>query len=225
MITHEQIVNLIIDNIEGGYYHPDMKPYLKGGEEMKDSGETMYGIDRKNGAPLYTVGTPQAIEFWQIIDSNFGSHHADTSYYNDKADGNKKMPAAVGKQLRPLAAAIIKSGFERNLKFLSDGAKKMVLNNPRLLLQFIYATYNGSGFFHTFANVMNAAYSNGERSAKAFWDLIQDKRRSYGGQYAKGADKLDGLLNKVEGGSGSSWFWWLLAGVGAFLLISKIAKK
>lgn len=227
MITHEQIVNLIIDNIEGGYYHPDMKPYLKGGEEMKDSGETMYGIDRKNGAPLYTVGTPQAIEFWQIIDNNFGSHHADPSYYNDKADGNKKIPAAVGKQLRPLAAAIIKSGFEKNLKFLSEGAKKMVLNNPRLLLQFIYATYNGSGFFQTFANVMNAAYANGERSAKAFWDLIQDKRRSYGGQYAKGADKLDGLLNKVEtgGSSGSSWFWWLLAGVGTFFLISNLTKK
>lgn len=226
MITHEQIVNLIIDNIEGGYYHPDMKPYLKGGDEMKDSGETMYGIDRKNGAPLYTVGTPQAIEFWQIIDNNFGSHHADPSYYNDKADGKKKIPAAVGNQLRPLAAAIIKSGFERNLKFLSEGAKKMVLNNPRLLLQFIYATYNGSGFFQTFANVMNAAYANGERSAKAFWNLIQDKRRSYGGQYAKGADKLDGLLNKVEtGGSGSSWFWWLLAGVGAFVLISNLTKK
>lgn len=228
MITKEKIIYLIIDNIEGGYYHPEMKPLLKGGEEMKDSGETMYGIDRKAGAPLYTVGTPQAVQFWQIIDNNFSSHHSDTSYYNDKADGKKKIPAAVGNQLKPLAAAIIISGFEKNLRFLSEGAKKMVLNNPRLLLQFIYATYNGSGYFQTFANVMNAAYSNGERSAIAFWNLIQNKRRSYGGLYAKGANKLDALLDKVEdGGSsgGTGWLWWLLAGVGTFFLISKIAKK
>lgn len=228
MITKEQIIYLIIDNIEGGYYHPDMKPLLKGGEEMGISGETMYGIDRKAGAPLYTVGTPQAIKFWQIIDNNFGSHHSDTAYYNDKANGQKKIPAAVGNQLKPLAAAIIISGFEKNLRFLSEGAKKMVLNNPRLLLQFLYATYNGSGYFQTFANVMNAAYSNGERSAIAFWNLIQNKRRSFGGLFAKGANKLDALLDKVEDGSssgGTGWLWWLLAGVGAFVLISNLTKK
>lgn len=223
-MTREKIVNLIIDNIEGGYYHPDMKDYLRNGDRLGISGETMFGIDRANGAPLFATGTPYAIQFWQIIDDNFGSHHADTSYYGDKADGRMKTPASVGERLRPLAAAMISDAFDRNSQFLSEGALHMVLNNPRLLLQFLYATYNGSGNFKTFANVMNAAYANGERSATAFWNLIQEKRRSKGGLFAEGADKLDAIAATLPDGSGSGWLWWLLGGIAVTLLISKMKK-
>jgi hypothetical protein len=30
--TATKYVTIIIDNLEGGYYHPDMKPKLKNGE-------------------------------------------------------------------------------------------------------------------------------------------------------------------------------------------------
>ena len=100
----------------------------------------------------------------------------------------------------------------------------MVLNNPRLLLQFLYATYNGSGNFKTFANVMNAAYANGERSATAFWNLIQEKRRSKGGLFAEGADKLDAIAATLPDGSGMAWLWWLLGGIAVSVLISKMKK-
>lgn len=222
-MTRENIVNLIIDNIEGGYYHPDMKDYLRNGDRLGISGETMFGIDRVNGAPLFATGTPCAIQFWQIVDDNFGSHHADTSYYGDKADGTMKTPASVGERLRPLAAAMISDAFDRNSQFLSEGALQMVLNNPRLLLQFLYATYNGSGNFKTFANVMNAAYANGERSATAFWNLIQEKRRSKGGLFAEGADKLDAIAATLPDG-GSGWLWWLLGGIAVSVLIYKMKK-
>lgn len=222
-MSKEDIVYLIIDNIEGGYYHPDMKSRLTNGDALGNSGETMYGIDRVNGAPLFANGTPQAVQFWQIVDTNFGSHHADTAYYNDMADGRKKTPASVGAQLKPLAAAMIINAFEKNAQYLSEGAREIVFNNPRLLLQFLYATYNGSGNFQTFANVVNAAYSNGERSAMAFWNLVQDARRNKGGLFAVGADRLDAIAATMP--SGNSWIWWLLGGGLAVLLISKIFKS
>lgn len=223
-MTREDIVYLIIDNIEGGYYHPDMKDLLQGGDNLGISGETMYGIDRTNGAPLFTTSTAEAVKFWQIVDQYFADHHGDASYYNDMADGRKKTPASVGAQLRPLAAAMIINAFETNSQFLSPGAREIVFGNPRLLLQFLYATYNGSGNFKTFADVMNAAYANGERSASAFWDLIQTARRNKGGLFSAGADKLDAIGATLPESNGGNWFWWLLGGAAAILLITKIAK-
>lgn len=226
-MSREEIVYLIIDNIEGGYYHPDMKSKLKNGDALGISGETMYGIDRTNGAPLFTTGTPQAVQFWQIVDDNYATHHADTAYYNDKADGAKQIPASVGAMLKPLAAAMIVDAFERNSQYLSSGAREIVFNNPRLLLQFLYATYNGSGNFKTFADVVNAAYSNGERSAVAFWNLVQAARRNKGGLFAVGADKLDAIAASMpeDSDGGGNWILWLLGGGLALLLISNIVNK
>ena len=62
----KQITNMVIDSLEGGYYHPDM---LKDGR-VKDarygaSGETMFGIDRLAGN---SDKTPQGKAFWKIMD-------------------------------------------------------------------------------------------------------------------------------------------------------------
>lgn len=222
-MNQKKIIYLIIDNIEGGYYHPDMKAKLKNGERMLDSGETMYGIDRKAGAPGFTTGTQSAVEFWQIIDQVFGSHHSDTGYYGDKADGTKKVSADVGLRLKPLAADMIIKQFEKNIQFLSDGARRMVYANPRLMLQFLYATYNGSGNFQLFADVMNAAYANGERSAEAFWDLIQAKRRAKGGHFAEGADKLEGVAAQLDSNR-KSLGWLLLGAVVGYFTVKSFKK-
>lgn len=222
-MTHKDIIYSIIDTIEGGYYHPDMQSKLRGGDRMGRSGETMYGIDRKNGAPLFTTGTPSAILFWQVIDANFGAHHGDTSYYGDKADGRMKTPSTVGVQLRPLTAAMIEDAFIKNLQYLSDDAQRIVLNDPKLLLQFLYATWNGPGNFKKFADVINAAYSNGERSAEAFYNLIQDARRARGGLFAEGADKLDAIAATLPGNG--SWFWYVLGAGLTLFLISKLVKS
>lgn len=212
-----KIVNLIIDNIEGGYYHPDMQSKLKGGEAMGISGETMFGIDRKNGAPQFTTKTPEAVAFWQLVDANYGTHHGDTSYYGDKADGTKKVAAPVGANLRRYVKAMILDAYDDYDKYLSDGAKKIVENDPRLFMQFLYAVWNGPGNFQKFADVLNAAYSNGERSAQAFWNLVQEARRAKGGLFADGAAILERIKHQLpESGSGSGGIWWLL---GAMLVV------
>lgn len=223
-IIHK-IINLIIDNIEGGYYHPDMQSKLKGGENMGISGETMFGIDRKNGAPQFTTKTPEAVAFWQVVDANFGTHHGDTSYYADKADGTKHVAASVGSQLRSYVAKMILDAYYDYCKYLKDGAKQIVENSPRLMLQFLYAVWNGPGNFQKFANAVNDAYNSGERSAQAYWNLVQSARRAKGGLFATGADKLDVLAGYLPSiGGGLSILWWLLGGL-AVLGIGYFALK
>lgn len=223
--TKTKIINLVIDNLEGGYYHPDMKDKLRGGERMLDSGETMFGIDRKNGAPQFTTKTPEAVKFWQLVDANFSTHHGDTSYYGDKADGNKKTPAAVGSQLRKYVKSMILDAYDDYNDYLSDGAKKIVESDPKLFMQFLYAVWNGPGNFQRFANLVNAAYSNGERAAQAFFDIVQTARRKKGGLFAEGADKLDALATQLPSGGGFGWLLWLGLGIFAVTFLTSKSKK
>lgn len=223
--TKTKIINLVIDNLEGGYYHPDMKDKLRGGERMLESGETMFGIDRANGAPQFTTKTPEAVKFWQLVDANFSTHHGDTSYYGDKADGTKKTPAAVGSQLRKYVKSMILDAYNKYNIYLSDGAKKIVENDPKLFMQFLYAVWNGPGNFQRFANLVNAAYSNGERAAQAFFDIVQTARRNKGGLFAEGADKLDALATQLPSGGGWGWLLWLGLGIFAATLLTSKSKK
>ena len=216
------LTNAIIDNIEGGYYHPDMKSNLRNGDRLGDSGETMFGIDRRAGAPQFTTKTTDAVAFWNLVDQYYGTHHSDAAYYGDKADG-RRVPANVGIQLRHYVSEMIEDAYDDWNDYLSDGAKRIVENDPRLMLQFWYAVWNGPGNFQKFANLVNAAYSNGERSALAFWNLIQNARRSRGGLFAEGADKLDAIAAGLPGTS-SNWLLWLLGGGLAALLIYNISK-
>lgn len=216
------LTNAIIDNIEGGYYHPDMKSNLRNGDRLGDSGETMFGIDRRAGAPQFTTKTADAVAFWNLVDQYYGTHHSDAAYYGDKADG-RRVPAIVGIQLRHYVSEMIEDAYDDWNDYLSDGAKRIVENDPRLMLQFWYAVWNGPGNFQKFANLVNAAYSNGERSALAFWNLIQNARRSRGGLFAEGADKLDAIAAGLPGTS-SNWLLWLLGGGLAALFIYKISK-
>lgn len=211
--TASLLINEIINRIEGGYYHPDMKAKLRGGENMLSSGETMFGIDRANGGNINT--SAEGVAFWNLIDANYSDKHGNTAYYNDMADG-KKIPANVGKQLRQYVEQIIMNLFNTNVRFLSDGAKKIVLSSPELLLQFLYACWNGSGNFQKFANIVNAAYQNGERNAKQLYNLVQEARRSRGGLWKKGADKLDVIVANLRKSKG--WLWLALAVLGIYLI-------
>lgn len=222
-MTADTLITYIINNIEGGYYHPDMKDKLRGGEALGISGETMYGLDRKNGAGSAVTNSDAGQNFWRLIDANYGTHHADTTYYGDMADG-RRVPAVVGSQLKAYTQTIIKTMFDDYAgRYLSPGAKAVIMSNPQLQLQFLYAVWNGPGHFQTFANLVNAAYANGTRAAGALYQLVSDARRKKGGLFAIGADKLDAICNKYLGGvpssGGGSWWPWLLGGFALYLIL------
>jgi hypothetical protein len=72
--TEDDIMNVIRDYVEGGYYHP-VTWYINGegtknGFDVYDrSGETMFGEDRAAGQ---TEGTASGAAFWAYIDTQSG---------------------------------------------------------------------------------------------------------------------------------------------------------
>lgn len=231
-MTLNDYLILIIDNLEGGYYHPDMKSKLRNGERLGDSGETMYGLDRKAGAGLYVSGPGK--KFWEVVDQYYTPHHGDASYYQDKADGKKSdIPATVGKTLKELASQTMLPLFPKYCDlYMTPEVKRIVTNDPALTFQFLYACWNGQGNFRNFANAVNQAFANGTTDPRQLYEVVQAKRRGKNDQYgifAAGADIIDrivnsGVLKPVGSGNGGGWLWLILGGLALFGIV-KIAKK
>ena len=135
------INNIVIDKLEGGYYHPNMRlrnpvKFAKYGNSV----ETMFGIDRVAGDAINKTAAGK--KFWQLIDN---------------ADAKNKWPwlfmgGNLEQELRDLVVKIIYPEFTylKN-KYLSKKAQELIFEDPRLLFHFIYATWNGSGWFQKFA--------------------------------------------------------------------------
>jgi hypothetical protein len=147
---YRYIGSLIIDQLEGGYYHPDM---LADGR-VKDSrygssGETMFGIDRKN---FGANNTAAARQFWSIID---GANARKTWPWNYKG-------GTYGPSLKAAAADMIYPEYDKfAAKYLSSKSRGIVESDDRLLYNFMYATWNGAGWFQRFASDFNKAVDSG----------------------------------------------------------------
>lgn len=165
------ILMKVIKLNEGGYYHPDMlkdgrlKPSARNLSLYRSSGETMYGIDRLAGKDL--SNTPAGRRFWAVI---------------DKANARKKWPwnypgGDLAPILLPLAADVMKPEVDRMFKlYLTPETRAIVEKDNRLLYHFIYAVWNGEGWFKGFARIVNAAVSNGMKDTNKLWDIAIDSR-------------------------------------------------
>jgi hypothetical protein len=133
--------DLVIDNLEGGYYHPRFF-YSLSDPRYSKSGETMFGIDRKNAG--FVLNSPSGKEFWKIIDEN--SKNWRWNYFG----GSKE------ERLKELAAEIMFPAFiTYQNNFLNEEAAQKVSKDDRLILHFVYATWNGAGWFRKFARDIN----------------------------------------------------------------------
>jgi peptidoglycan hydrolase-like protein with peptidoglycan-binding domain len=185
------MVNLVIDKLEGGYYHPDM---LNDGR-VKDrrysgSGETMFGLDRRAGN---NESTSEGREFWAYIDSlNARSNWK----WNYMAKDNPE----VGSKLRVLAANYIKPFYGKNMKrFLSPEAAAIVNNYAPLTFNFIYATWNGEGWFERFAKPINKSIESGNIDPKSLNDLVNQVRAGSGSSLiSQGAPKVASITNALS---------------------------
>lgn len=133
--------DIIINNLEGGYYHPRFF-YSLSDPRYSKSGETMFGIDRKNAGSI--INNPEGREFWSIIDQN-----SQNWKWNTFGGANED-------ELKELAAEIMFRPFKTysNL-WLTKEARERVLEDDRLLIHFIYASWNGAGWFKKFARDIN----------------------------------------------------------------------
>lgn len=157
-MNFEQATIQVILNLEGGYYHPDM---LKDGR-VKDarygtSGETMYGLDRKAGGPNISACAP-CVVFWSLLDKA----NARTNW-----KWNYIPPEPLKTQLLKLTVEIMRPLYERNLNnYLPEKEIQKIINSDgRLMFHFIYASWNGPGWFRGWAREVREAYSKGVTKA------------------------------------------------------------
>jgi hypothetical protein len=162
------ITGLVIDGLEGGYYHPRMRANMKPSDQkiMGDSGETMFGLDRKHGAQLAKY--PEWAQFWHIIDN------AQPPYWKHYYRGGILEP-----KLKALTARIMYQWFlELSAKYLTPASMKAIANDERLMIHFSYAAWNGQGWFQKFAKVVNQAVKEGKNKDQV-WNAAISSRTGH----------------------------------------------
>jgi hypothetical protein len=190
----------VIRELEGGYYHPDMK--VKNPTKFKvmgESGETMYGIDRLKGSPA-TTHPPAARQYWATIDSQNARKNWGHLYI---------PPPPLRDTLIYLAALVMEPEFNRmmnrkkNNGITNPDLRKVVLSHDPLLFHFIYAAWNGGGWFEGWARIINAAWNGGMTDPRKLTKLMVAKRldntgvignRSNNGLIAQGGEKIAKIL-------------------------------
>jgi len=175
----------VINNFEGGYFHPKM--YFENPSKFSvygTSGETMYGLDRHAGFDLFYKGKRKASnvrENLKFIESNKYEYKNEASkkFWSliDSLDAKNKWewnyPGGTNRNtLINLASEIIYPEFLRlSNVYLDENSQKIVFSNPKLLFHFIYATWNGAGFFKFYANELNKAV----KASKNVNTIVQDQ--------------------------------------------------
>lgn len=159
----------VILNLEGGYYHPNM---LTDGR-VKDSrygssGETMYGLDRKAGGAAVSSCGP-CKQFWGILDQNGAPN---------KWKWNYIPPDPLKTQLLDLAVQIMEPLFNKSLNSYipEKEIQDVIKSDGRLLFNFIYAQWNGPGWFQGWAKDVREAYKSGVKDSGALTALFVRRR-------------------------------------------------
>jgi|694.fasta_scaffold28521_15 hypothetical protein len=164
------IQNIVIDKLEGGYYHPNMK--LRNPKKFAkygNSGETMFGIDRVAGDAINK--TVAGKKFWKLIDDADAKNKWSWLYMG----GNLETP------LKDLVTEIVYPEFiYLEKKYLSKKAQELIFKDPRLLFHFIYATWNGSGWFQKFATDFSKKVASGETNLDKLVKYMNDLRTTEG---------------------------------------------
>jgi len=194
IVDFDRIVSQVIDELEGGYFHPKMKEKNPSKfAAYSSSGETMFGLDRHAGHSLYystprkeagvmtnlkhieageyQYRSPEAKEFWETIDAADAKNKWSWNYRGGTLEPKLKF----------LAGRIILPEFRRLFdSYISPKAKSIISKDGRLLFHFIYATWNGEGWFKKFASDINAAVEKGVTSPDALLNLAVDSRTGEG---------------------------------------------
>jgi len=177
----KKMTELVIDKLEGGYYNPNW--HYK--SAMGRSGETMFGIDRKHGGSLNTSSA--GIEFWNEIDKN----------KNKRVWKHYFRGGNLEQRLKDLVSKIMEPHFDNLFqKYLTPKSQSIVKKSDGLLFHFIYASWNGSGFFQKFANAFNDAVDDGVTSIPELKKVAIQSRRNSG--VSGSVSKIENIMNNLS---------------------------
>lgn len=188
-VLFKNITQFVIDNLEGGYYHPNM---LKDGrvtdQRYKNSGETMFGIDRVAGGSINK--TPAGIKFWSIIDNANAKNLWKWNY-----KGGSLAP-----QLKELVAEIMFPVYNNYAKnYFSNQSKSIVESDNRLLFNFIYASWNGPAWFKMFAEKINTAIASGINNTDKLTEIaINTRKNSTNSLIKQGGNIIEKIIDQLK---------------------------
>jgi hypothetical protein len=150
-----------------------------------NSGETMFGIDRKNGGRINTSSAGK--EFWKLIDDSNAKNNW-KHYY---------MGGPLESRLRKLVVKMIQPEYERlSNSYLSEEAREIVNKSPNLMFHFIYATWNGSGWFQKFAKKFNQKVEEGVTDIEKLRDYaLQIRKESGNWIIASSGNKIEKIFD------------------------------
>lgn len=195
-MTFAEATRAVILNLEGGYFHPDM---LTDGRvrdsRYSSSGETMYGLDRRAGGPAINACVP-CLEFWGTIDKENARKNWKWNYMpNDPLQS----------KLVNLVVQIMEPIFNKTLNAYvpEPEIQNVIKSDGRLLFNFIYAQWNGPGWFKGWARIVRAAYKEGKTKSDDLVVLFVEKRvdnrgvignKNNNSLIAQGGRKIAGLV-------------------------------
>lgn len=182
--TFNQMAELVVNNIEGGYYHPQAHKNVPNISRMGKSGETMYGLDRKWG--------PNLPNFWKKVDE---LNPSKTSWkYNETL----KDKPEIANQLKNMLYPEMKRLYEEySNKYLSTKSKEIIQQNPSIMFHFVYATWNGSGFFKKWATSFNNEVKNGNTDPKSLENFVINQRMNSAKMIASTAPKVEKIMDTL----------------------------
>ena len=173
----------IIDKFEGGYWNNDttkpksQKCVKHPDDPMYDnSGETMFGIDRRSGN---WDSNPKGREFFELIDNekeNYENIEEFCQTWRWNYNGG-----SLQSELKSRAGDLMLTVYENNKDVFTTEALEEVESNKRLLFHFAYACWNGSGVFQSFAEDINDAVESGLSGDELVDVAIESRNNRYGG--------------------------------------------
>lgn len=156
-MTFTQVTEAVISNLEGGYFHPDMtKDGRVRDSRYSTSGETMFGLDRKQGDSTSTA----AKNFWAALDKEGA---------RSKWRWNHMPKQPLYNELVTLAAGVMEPKFNNSLNnYCPDkNIQAIIKSDGRLMFNIIYAQWNGIGWIKGLLKVIVQEYNNGKKDAES----------------------------------------------------------
>jgi len=179
--TFDKVAKSIIDNIEGAYINPAQLKDKYEKQVFSSSGETMFGIDRKTGGKLNTSDAGR--KFWKLIDDDKKKNPKKWVRYYDGGE--------IKGQLQDLASQIMEPEFEDLFRIhFNSEEQKLIKSDPRLFYHFVYAAWNGRGWFKKFANSIKREIRQGNTDTNFLFDKAINDRKNARGTIRNKADKV-----------------------------------
>lgn len=214
-------VEVVIDNFEGGYTNPSKYKQLQGDTQWATSGETMFGIDIDNfGTPEGKEARTAYQEFWNLIHNDIKVQQKALENKEKKPDdlwsrstnilpGKPYAYSPIGyqakerpefaKKLKSLETIFMQARYERFMgSYDKEGIVQKFANLDKgILIHFIYAVWNGAGWFKYWVNESVEFIKKNELDSANPQDrekLYQNLMKSRSGEYP------ENMKNKLKVG-------------------------